>query len=92
MVGRLIEARGVRYDAVALLGLSEGIWPEPEHPDPLLDEALRASLGLEPRLQRGQEGVFYQALARADRFLPGRRRRGMGAVALLAGGGSPAVG
>lgn len=61
-----LEARGARYPAVAVLGLSEGLLPEVEREDPLLDEPTRAALGLEPRLGREQGGLFYQAVTRAD--------------------------
>lgn len=64
-----LEARGLRFQAVALLGLSEGLFPEVEREDPFLGEALRADLGLEPRLGREQAGLFYQAATRAARFL-----------------------
>ncbi|MGW8178149.1 MAG: PD-(D/E)XK nuclease family protein, partial [bacterium] len=66
LIGRLIEARGIRFQAVAILGLSEGIFPEIERPDPFLDESIRAELGLEPRLGRNLQSLFYQAITRAD--------------------------
>ena len=69
LVGRMTEARGSRYQAVALMGLSEGSFPANERPDPFLDEDLREALGLESRLQREQAGLFYQAITRADRYL-----------------------
>jgi ATP-dependent helicase/nuclease subunit B len=69
LVGRLTEARGVRFQAVAILGLSEGIFPAVERPDPLLSEDLRQRLNLEPRLGRNQAGLFYLAATRADRSL-----------------------
>jgi len=69
MVGRMTEARGVRYDAVALLGLAEGSFPAIERADPFLDEDLRAALGLESRLAREQAGLFYQAVTRTDKYL-----------------------
>lgn len=69
LVGRMVEARGVRFRAVAILGLSEGIFPEVERPDPFLDENLRTRLGLESRLNREQAGLFYQALTRTDQHL-----------------------
>ena len=69
LVGRVTEARGVRYAATALLGLSEGIFPAVERPDPFLGEDLRQALGLEARLEREQAGLFYQAVTRADRYL-----------------------
>lgn len=69
LVGRMTEGRGTRFQAVALLGLSEGSFPVNERPDPFLDEELRADLGLESRLQREQAGLFYQAVTRADQHL-----------------------
>lgn len=69
LVGRMVEARGLRFQAVALLGLSEGLFPANEHPDPFLEEPLRAALGLDQRLQREQAGLFYQAVTRSDRHL-----------------------
>lgn len=69
LVGRMVEARGLRLQAVALLGLSEGVFPANEHPDPFLDETLRAALGLDRRLQREQAGLFYQAVTRSDQHL-----------------------
>ncbi|MHC1740618.1 MAG: PD-(D/E)XK nuclease family protein [Anaerolineaceae bacterium] len=69
LVGRMTEARGLRFKAVALLGLSEGSFPANERPDPFLDEELRKPLGLELRLQREQAGLFYQAVTRADQYL-----------------------
>ena len=69
LVGQMVEARGVRFKAVALLGFAEGMFPQVERPDPFLDEFLRQRLGLEPRLNREQAGLFYQAVARADQYL-----------------------
>ena len=68
-VGKLVEARAARYQAVALLGLSEGLFPVVENPDPFLDEELREELGLESRLERDQVSTFYQAFTRADEHL-----------------------
>ncbi len=68
-VMRPMEARGLRFQVVALVGLSEGIFPRVEHPDPLLDETTRAGLGLQPRLERNQLGLFYQAVTRPERRL-----------------------
>src|SRR4029079_19694169 len=50
-------------------GVSEGVLPELEREDPFLNEAIRADLGLEPRLGREQRGLFYQAITRADEYL-----------------------
>lgn len=69
LVGRFTEARGSRFQAVALLGLSEGSFPVVERPDPFLSEQLRTDLGLELRLEREQAGLFYQAITRADQYL-----------------------
>ncbi|MEW6569071.1 MAG: hypothetical protein AB1449_13095, partial [Chloroflexota bacterium] len=69
LVLRVLEARGLRFRAVAVLGLSEGLFPEVEREDPFLGEAMRAELGLEPRIGREQAGLFYQAVTRADEFL-----------------------
>ncbi|MFC2053170.1 PD-(D/E)XK nuclease family protein [Chloroflexota bacterium] len=69
LVGRMIEARGIRFKAVAILGLSEGIFPEIERPDPFIDEANRAQLGLDSRIGRHQSSLFYQAITRADEAL-----------------------
>lgn len=69
LIGRMTEARGVRFQAVALLGLAEGSFPVVDREDPFLDEDLRQVLGLESRLQREQAGIFYQAITRADKHL-----------------------
>ena len=69
LVGGLVEARATRFKAVALLGFSEGLFPEVENPDPFLDEKLRRDLGMESRLQREQTSIFYQAFTRADQYL-----------------------
>jgi len=68
-IGKMVEARGARYEAVVLLGLSEGLFPIVENPDPFLDENLRNDLGLEPRLGRHQASTFYQAFTRANAHL-----------------------
>lgn len=69
LVLRILEARGLRFKALAILGLSEGIFPEVEREDPYLSERVRERWGLEPRLGREQAGLFYQAATRADRHL-----------------------
>ena len=68
-IGKMVEARGARYEAVVLLGLSEGLFPIVENPDPFLDENLREDLGLEPRIGRHQASTFYQAFTRANSHL-----------------------
>lgn len=69
LVGNMREARGLRYQAVALLGFAEGVFPEVERPDPFLTEELRAALGLDSRLERDQASLFYQAVTRSDQYL-----------------------
>ena len=69
LVLRVFEARGLRYKAMALLGLAEGLFPEVEREDPFLSENVRNELGLEGRLGREQGGIFYQVVTRADERL-----------------------
>ena len=69
LVLHVLAARGLRFKAVAVLGLSEGIFPEVEREDPFFSDADRDVLGLEPRLGREQTGLFYQVVTRADQFL-----------------------
>lgn len=69
LVGSFLEARAVRYKAVCIVGLSEGNYPAQERPDPFLSEAIRKQLGLEPKLERDQASLFYQALTRSDQHI-----------------------
>lgn len=69
LVGGIVEARAFRFKAVALLGLSEGLFPVIENPDPFLDEVLRQDLKMEPRLGREQSSIFHQAFTRAEEHL-----------------------
>jgi ATP-dependent helicase/DNAse subunit B len=68
-IGRFLEARGLRFKAAAILGLSEGIFPEIERADPFLSETLRDRFHLERRLGRYQASLFYQIVTRADETL-----------------------
>ncbi len=54
----IFEARGLRFQAAALVGLAEGIFPSVERADPFLSEGVRADLGMEPRLGQDQAGIF----------------------------------
>jgi len=71
----IIQARGLAFRAVALVGLAEGEFPQSEHEDTLLREADRAALRsaglpLESRLRGDEVSLFYQAVTRArDRLL-----------------------
>ena len=60
------EALGGRYQAVVVMGMSEGLVPVVEREDPFLDEKARGQLDLDSRLGREQGGMFYQAVTRAD--------------------------
>ena len=69
MVFTTTEGRGLRHQAVAILGLSEGIFPKPQRADPFLDEEVRAALGIESAIDLDQFGLFYLACTRADKKL-----------------------
>jgi len=69
LVLRTIEGRGIRHQAVAILGLSEGIFPRTQKADPFLDEETRAALGLDSAFDPYQHGLFYQAITRSDQYL-----------------------
>ena len=74
----VLDARGLSFRAVALLGLSEGEFPQAEREDVLLRETDRAmlrdrGLAIEPRLRGDEVTFFYQAVTRAsDRLLLSR--------------------
>jgi ATP-dependent helicase/nuclease subunit B len=70
----LNQARGVSYRAVALLGLSEGLFPAPVDEDPFLPDVDREKLAwqalpVEPRLRSDQQSLFYEAVTRASDYL-----------------------
>jgi ATP-dependent helicase/nuclease subunit B len=66
----VLHARGLSFRAVALLGLSEGQFPQAEREDTLLHESDRLTLRdrgllIEPQLQGDEVTFFYEALTRA---------------------------
>ncbi|MEW5961123.1 MAG: PD-(D/E)XK nuclease family protein, partial [Chloroflexota bacterium] len=67
----VLNARGLSFRAVALLGLSEGEFPRSEREDVLLREEDRVALqqagldNLEPHLRGDEITFFYQAVTRA---------------------------
>lgn len=65
----IYSARGLRFRATAVLGLSEALFPQVEREDPFLSEEFRERIGLESRLGRDQASLFYQAATRSDRFM-----------------------
>ncbi|MEW6754248.1 MAG: PD-(D/E)XK nuclease family protein [Candidatus Latescibacterota bacterium] len=65
-----LDVRGLSFGAVAVLGLAEGEFPQPEREMPLLREVDRAALRevglpLEPRLRGEEPSAFYHAVTRA---------------------------
>ena len=68
-VGDISWARGVRFQAVALTGFSEGLFPAAVAEDVVLDKVIKKQLGIPPIPNNDQSGLFIQALARSDRKL-----------------------
>jgi len=73
-VASVLEARGLSFRAVALLGLAEGEFPQAEREMPFLREADRAALSargaaLEPHLRGDEITLFYEAVTRASEHL-----------------------
>lgn len=69
-VSSVLDARGLSFRAVALLGLAEGEFPQAEREMPLLRESDRAALRdrnvqIEPRLRGDEVTIFYEAVTRA---------------------------
>ncbi|MCO6450860.1 MAG: exodeoxyribonuclease V subunit gamma [Caldilineales bacterium] len=70
----VLQARGVSFEAVALLGLSEGEFPQQEREDPLLTDQDRTTLRdkkveLQPRILGDEITLFYEAVTRARQHL-----------------------
>jgi ATP-dependent helicase/nuclease subunit B len=74
LVATVLEARGLTFHSVAIVGLAEGDFPRAEREDALLREADRAWLAeqgfaVEARLQGDEATLFYQAVTRARQRL-----------------------
>lgn len=69
MAASVLDARGLSFQAVALMGLSEGEFPKQEREDILLRESDRAALGLETKLHGDEGTLFYQAVTRGRQKL-----------------------
>ncbi len=74
LAASVLDGRGLAFQAVALLGLSEGEFPRQEREDVLLRESDRAALRergllLESRLRGDDGSLFYQAVTRARQRL-----------------------
>ena len=74
LAANVLEARGLSFEAVVLLGLSEGEFPRVENEDILLWESDRnvlnaRGLAIESRLRSDEPSFFYQAVTRARQRL-----------------------
>jgi len=74
LAASVLDGRGLAFQAVALLGLSEGEFPRIEREDVLLNESDRETLRacgllLETRLHGDEGSLFYQAVTRARQKL-----------------------
>jgi len=65
LVADVVAARGVPFQAVAVLGLAEGLFPAPQSEDPLLWDTDREelSLPLEVSTQSAEAEYFYETVA-----------------------------
>jgi ATP-dependent helicase/DNAse subunit B len=73
-VSSALDGRGLSFEAVVLMGLSEGEFPKQEREDILLRESDRAALRerglpLETKLHGDEATFFYQAVTRARQRL-----------------------
>ena len=101
LVADVVQARGLPFRAVAVLGLAEGEFPATLREDPFLRDADRAAparrvgLPLELSTESAEAEFFYETITRprerllADPAAAGRQRRAVAGLALL-GGGAPA--
>lgn len=75
LVADVVQARGVPFEAVAVLGLAEGEFPARVSEDPFLREEDRAELrdrhglALESSLRSAEAEFFYDTISRARRRL-----------------------
>lgn len=103
----VLDGRGLSFEAVVLMGLSEGEFPKQEREDILLRESDRAllrgrGLALESKLHGDEATFFYQAITRGRQYLlltrPYLAEDGQGWepspfwVEMLSLNGNPAVG
>ncbi|MDO9303477.1 MAG: PD-(D/E)XK nuclease family protein, partial [Anaerolineales bacterium] len=68
-VASVLDGRGLSFEAVVLMGLSEGEFPKQEREDILLRESDRAALHLETKLHGDEATLFYQAVTRGRQKL-----------------------
>ena len=67
-VGRLADAAGVDFDAVFIVGMSDGAMPPGRREDPLLPDSEREGAGIEPRSHRTatERREYLAALASSE--------------------------
>jgi ATP-dependent helicase/nuclease subunit B len=68
-VASVLDGRGLSFEAVVLMGLSEGEFPKQEREDILLRESDRIALNLETKLHGDEGTLFYQAITRGRQRL-----------------------
>ena len=68
-VASALDGRGLSFEAIVLMGLSEGEFPKQEREDILLRESDRAALNLETKLHGDEATFFYQAITRGRQRL-----------------------
>ena len=68
-VASVLDGRGLSFEAVVLMGLSEGEFPKQEREDILLRESDRTKLNLETKLHGDEGTLFYQAVTRGRQKL-----------------------
>jgi ATP-dependent helicase/DNAse subunit B len=68
------HARGLSFEAVALVGLAEGVFPLPQRQDPFLSDPIRQDLAealptFEHHSESDEPSLFYEAVTRARQRL-----------------------
>lgn len=77
LVSDVVDARGVAFRAVALVGMAEGVFPEGQSEDPLLHDGDREALDLplQPATESAEAEYFYETIAApAEKLLLTRPR------------------
>ena len=68
-IASALDGRGLSFETVVLMGLSDGEFPKQEREDILLRESDRAALHLETKLHGDEATFFYQAITRGRQKL-----------------------
>lgn len=69
MVLHVLEGRGMRHQALAVMGLSEGVFPGKQQSDPFLDEKTRSEVDIGSAFDPYQASLFYQSVTRTGERL-----------------------